>query len=198
VTQATRSHNGRTAIVLVAVIFGMVGLTAASVPLYRLFCQVTGYGGTTQTAATAPAQVLEREIRVRFSADTNSALPWTFRPAQDQMRLRVGETGLAYFTARNDADRPVTGTATFNVTPAKAGLYFTKIDCFCFTEQRLGPGEEAQMPVTFFVDPGIADDPNLDDVTTITLSYIFFPASSGDEREPEAQASREAAAAAVN
>lgn len=190
-----RGHNRRTAVVLVAVVFAMVGLTAASVPLYRLFCQVTGYGGTTQTAAAAPARILEREIRVRFSADTNSALPWTFRPAQGDMTLKVGETGLAYFTVRNDADRPVTGTATFNVTPDKAGLYFTKIDCFCFTEQKLGPGEEAEMPVTFFVDPAIADDPNLDDVTTITLSYTFFPARSGDEREPEAQASRETAAA---
>ncbi len=198
VTQGARSRNGRTVIVLVAVVLGMVGLTAASVPLYRLFCQVTGYGGTTQTATTAPPQVLDRVVTVRFNADTNSSLPWTFRPAQREMRLRVGETGLAFYTARNNADRPITGTATFNVTPAKAGLYFTKIDCFCFTEQRLGPGEEVEMAVTFFVDPGIADDPNLDDVNTITLSYTFFPARSGDEREPKAQASQVTATAAVN
>jgi cytochrome c oxidase assembly protein subunit 11 len=179
-----RGRNTSTVLALSAVVVAMLGLVYASVPLYRLFCQVTGYGGTTQTAAAAPARVADRAITVRFNADTNPALPWTFRPAQGPMTLRVGETGLAFYTARNNADRPVTGTAVFNVTPQKAGLYFTKIDCFCFTEQRLGPGEEADMAVTFFVDPKIMDEPNLDDVNTITLSYTFFPATTAGGDEP--------------
>lgn len=196
-----QSRNRRTVIALSAILLAMAGLTVAAVPLYRLFCQVTGYGGTTRVATTAPAQVLERVITVRFNADVNSALPWTFRPAQGQMTLKVGETGLAFYEARNNADTPLTGTATFNVTPQKAGRYFNKIDCFCFTEQRLEPGEHAELAVTFFVDPAIADDPGLDEVNTITLSYTFFlapsgfPAPSGEEGEPRGQAGHETAAA---
>lgn len=182
-----QSRNRRTVIALSAILLAMAGLTVAAVPLYRLFCQVTGYGGTTRVATTAPAQVLERVITVRFNADVNSALPWTFRPAQRQMTLKVGETVLAFYEARNNADTPLTGTATFNVTPQKAGRYFNKIDCFCFTEQTLGPGERVKMAVSFFIDPDMMNEPKVEDVNTITLSYTFFRAKADATREPTAQ-----------
>ena len=166
--------KGATALVLVSVVAGMVGLSFAAVPLYRLFSQSTGLAGTTQTAVTAPAEVLDRVVTVRFNADIGRRLPWRFRPDQVAMELRVGEQGLAYFTATNNSDERVTGHAVFNVTPLKAGRYFTKVKCFCFDEQVLGPGETARMMVSFFVDPKIADNSNLDDVSTITLSYTFF------------------------
>jgi cytochrome c oxidase assembly protein subunit 11 len=152
----------------------MLGLTAASVPLYRMFCQTTGYGGTTQVADRAPATPLEQTIKVRFNADVDPALPWLFQPAQREIVVRLGEQRLAFFHARNRSDRAITGQAVFNVTPDKAGVYFDKIACFCFTEQVLQPGEAVDMPVSFFVDPAILDDPNAHDVKTITLSYTFF------------------------
>ncbi len=163
-----------TALALAAVVAGMVGVSFAAVPLYRLFCQVTGFAGTTQTAVAVPAETLDRVVTVRFNADIGKRLPWRFRPDQGPMELQVGEQGLAFFTAANTSDETVTGHAVFNVTPLKAGRYFTKIQCFCFDEQVLQPGEIQRMPVTFFVDPEIAEDPNLDDVSTITLSYTFF------------------------
>ncbi|MGH6901849.1 MAG: cytochrome c oxidase assembly protein [Geminicoccaceae bacterium] len=163
-----------TVAVLVSVVVGMLGLTAAAVPLYRLFCQVTGYGGTTQRAAAAPDQGLERTITVRFNADVDPALPWSFQPEQRQIEVRIGEQSLAYYRARNRSDHPVVGQAVYNVTPFKAGPYFDKIACFCFDEQVLGPGEEVDMPVSFYVDPAILNDPNTRDMHTITLSYTFF------------------------
>lgn len=165
-----------TATVLVGVIAGMLGLTAASVPLYRLFCQVTGYGGTTQKAeeSRTPVEVLDRTITVRFNADVDPDLPWSFAPVQREMEVKIGETNLAFFRAENRADGPVVGSATFNVTPFKAGPYFSKIACFCFEEQTLKPGEAVDMPVSFYVDPAIVDDPDTADVPTITLSYVFF------------------------
>ena len=183
-TTGPSRRNGRTALVLSAVVAGMVGLSFASVPLYRLFCQVTGFGGTTQVAEAAPgAGVSERVIKVRFNADVDPELPWAFQPVEREVALRVGEPGLAYYKARNLSDRPVVGTATYNVTPLKAGYYFNKVQCFCFKEQRLEPGEAMDMPVSFFVDPEILEDRNLDDVKTITLSYTFF---RQDDDEPEA------------
>lgn len=178
---AARRRNARTGVVLTGVVAGMIGLSFASVPLYRLFCQVTGFGGTTQVAEAAPGAVSERVIKVRFNADTGPGLPWTFKPVQREIALKVGESGLAYYRARNLADVAVTGTSTFNVTPLKAGRYFSKVQCFCFDEQRLEAGQELDMAVSFFVDPAILSDRNLDDVTTITLSYTFF-------RAPEAEA----------
>lgn len=168
------SRNAKTGLALSLLVCAMVGLAFASVPLYRLFCQVTGYGGTTQVASEAPESVSERRITVRFNADVNPELPWRFAPVQREVILRVGEPGLAFYRAVNLSDRPVTGTATFNVTPLKAGQYFDKTQCFCFDEQRLEAGQEVDMGVSFFVDPAILEDRNLDDVTTITLSYIFF------------------------
>ena len=172
----TPSRHRRLALVLVAGVAAMIGLTYASVPFYRIFCQVTGFGGYTQRADHAPSAALERMVTVRFNADVNVGLPWLFAPLQREVRVHVGETGMAYFRAQNMAGRRVTGQATFNVTPDKAGLYFTKIACFCLNEQTLEPGQSVDMPVTFFVDPKLASDPKMADVQTITLSYTFFRA----------------------
>lgn len=156
------------------VILGMAGLTAASVPLYRLFCQVTGYGGTTQVAEEVVPGAVEQTIRIRFDAGIGDELPWRFQPAQREIEVKIGEENLAFYRAANKDDRPIVGTSTFNVTPHKAGPYFSKIACFCFTEQVLQPGQEVDMPVSFFVDPAILEDPNTRDLKTITLSYTFF------------------------
>ncbi len=182
-----RAHgrrNAATATLLIGVVGGMAGLAYASVPLYRWFCQVTGFGGTTQVADRAPDRVLDRVITVRFNADVSAALAWRFRPAQHSIDVRLGEQALAVFEARSEADAPTTGTATFNVTPVKAGPYFSKVACFCFDEQTLAPGQSADMAVSFFVDPEMADDRNLDDVTTITLSYTFFNAERRADPAP--------------
>lgn len=186
-----RQRNLVTVFGLLCILGAMVTLVAYSVPLYELFCRVTGYGGTTQVAE-ASGRVIDRTITIRFNADRADDLPWRFVPQQTSMVVRVGEPNLALYRAESKSDETVTGTATFNVMPAKAGLYFNKIDCFCFTEQVLAAGEVADLPVQFFVDPAIADDPNLDDVTTITLSYTFF--RSVDQTAEARSASRNAAA----
>ena len=148
----------------------------ASEPLYRLFCQVTGYGGTTQIAdkIIPAAAVVDRVVDVRFDANVNHKLPWRFEPVQKEIRVKVGEQTLAFYEATNISDKPLVGTATFNVTPYKAATHFSKIDCFCFTEQVLRPGQTVQMPVSFFIDPEIVKDKDADDLATITLSYTFF------------------------
>jgi cytochrome c oxidase assembly protein subunit 11 len=177
-------RNRRTGLMLFTIVLGMVALAFASVPLYRLFCEVTGFGGTPQRveASASPAAVSDRVVTVRFNADVNSGLPWSFQPAQRSIEVKIGEQALAFYRATNHADRPVTGTATFNVTPDKAGAYFAKIECFCFTEQTLEPGQSVEMPVTFYVDPAMLQDRGLDDVDTITLSYTFFRAADDPER----------------
>ena len=162
---------------------GMVGMSYASVPLYRLFCQVTGYGGTTQRAETAGIEVLDQTIRVRFDANT-AGVNWDFKPKQREVEIRIGETKQVAYLAHNNSRRTTTGTATFNVTPQAAGAYFNKIDCFCFTEQTLAPGESVDMPIVFFVDPDIVNSEELKDISTITLSYTFFPV---DDPKPVAQ-----------
>ena len=178
-------RNVMIAAALVAVVAGMVGLSYASVPLYRLFCQVTGYGGATQRA-TAPAdRTVDREIVVRLDGNL-AGLPWEFQPETQQVTLKLGETALVNFIAENTGSLPTVGTATFNVQPAIAGVYFNKIECFCFTEQTLQPGERAKLPVQFFVSPDMADDRKLQGIRTITLSYTFFPVAG--ERQPVAQA----------
>ena len=182
--EAQKRRNRLTAGIAVGIVVGMVGLAYASVPLYRLFCQVTGYGGTPKIAESAPATAGERVIAVRFNADTGAGMPWDFRPAAREVKVRVGEPALAFYEARNPTGRPVSGQASYNVTPLKAGAYFNKVDCFCFTEQRLAAGQSVDMPVSFFIDPAIAEDPNLDDVKTITLSYVFFRLEE-DETEPD-------------
>lgn len=170
----TQGRNRRTMIALFGGVAGMVALSFASVPLYDLFCRVTGFGGTPGVAQAPSDITTERQITVRFDAGVNPALPWRFVPAQPPMSVRVGENALAFYKARNIGEQTTIGTATFNVTPLKVAKYVEKIDCFCFTEQTLAAGEAVDMGVSFFVDPAIMDDPNLDEVNTITLSYTFF------------------------
>lgn len=169
-----QARNKKTATIVSSVVVGMVALSFAAVPAYQAFCQVTGWGGTTQRAESEAERTLEREITVRFDASVAQGLSWRFKPEQVDQTLNIGETGLAFYEAENFTDKPITGRATFNVSPAKAGIYFQKIECFCFTEQTLQPGERMSMPVTYFVDPALANDKNLDDVQTITLAYTFF------------------------
>ena len=172
-------RNRRVAIAAGCVALGMVGLAYASVPLYRLFCQATGFGGTTQRADIAPGTVSDRMLTIRFDANTAPSLPWSFHPEQLEMKVKLGEQNLAFYRAASRADKETTGSAIFNVTPAEAGAYFNKIQCFCFNEQRLKAGETLDMPVVFFVDPKIEQDPDLRTLTTITLSYTFYPADEG-------------------
>lgn len=159
---------------LAGLVVGMVGLAYASVPLYRIFCQVTGFDGTPIRAEAAPDTVFDRQVTVRFNADTDPNLPWMFKPRQHVVDVKVGESTLAFYRAENNAGHPVTGQAVFNVTPAKAGAYFTKVECFCFTEQTLQAGQKVDMPVSFFIDPAFMTDANMKDVTSITLSYTFY------------------------
>ncbi|MEQ9519865.1 MAG: cytochrome c oxidase assembly protein [Parvibaculum sp.] len=170
-----RRHRRNLALALLALVAAMVGVSFAAVPLYRLFCQVTGYGGTTSSADIAPTTVLDRTMTIRFDSNVNTGLNWAFRPVEVSQEIKIGETGLAFYQAENLSDEVLVGTATFNVTPPQAGYYFTKIDCFCFTEQVLQPGQIIDMPVTYFVDPEISDDAHLDHLKTITLSYTFYP-----------------------
>src|SRR5690554_4850156 len=165
------SPNTRLAVVMVGLVTFMVGMSFAAVPLYSLFCRVTGFGGVPSTAAAAPDEMVEQMITVRFDATRAPGMPWTFKPVEREMRLHLGEQGLAFYEASNPTDRPVAGQASFNVAPYAAGGYFTKIECFCFTEQVLQPGETVLMPVNFFVDPEILDDADGRFVHTITLSY---------------------------
>ena len=170
----------RTAGWLVAVALVMVSLSFAAVPFYRWFCQVTGFGGTT-SVGVASGEVLDDVVTVRFDASLEAGMPWTFRPEQVEMKIRIGETGLAFYEAHNPTDHVVAGTAAFNVMPDAAGGYFTKIACFCFTEQVLQPGQTLQMPVTFFVDPAMMDDDEGRFVHEITLSYTFYETALPEE-----------------
>ena len=170
--------NAKVGLTVLTVVFGMAGLAYASVPLYDLFCRVTGFGGTTQISETLPDTVLERKITVQFNADRHRDLAWDFKPEQRSVEVQIGQKGLTAYSARNTANTATTGTAIYNVTPLKAGKYFHKIQCFCFDEQTLAPGEEVSMPVLFYIDPAMDEDPNMNDVNTITLSYTFFKAES--------------------
>lgn len=169
-----RDPKSLIALSLAGLVAGMVGLSFAAVPLYRMFCQVTGYGGIPQVAAVAPDRVLDRTITIRFDANVDRALPWTFAPEQRVMDVRIGETGLAFFQAHNNTNEPVSGTAGFNVAPEIVGRYFTKIECFCFKQQTLAAGQSIEMPVTFFVDPKIVEDESAKNISEITLSYTFY------------------------
>jgi cytochrome c oxidase assembly protein subunit 11 len=170
------SRNNRTALTMAIVGLGMLALAFASVPLYRVFCQVTGYGGTTQRAEVAPgADVAEGKIGVRFDANIDSKLPWKFEPEQERVRVIPGAQTKIFYRATNMTARPTTGQAVFNVTPIAVGKYFSKIECFCFTEQTLKGGQSVDMPVIFFVDPKVRQDPDTKGVDEITLSYTFYP-----------------------
>lgn len=175
----------RIGVMAAAIALGMVGVAYASVPLYRLFCQVTGFAGTPQRASTAPgADVLERlggrTMSVRFDANVRG-LPWTFAPTENQVQVRIGEQNITYFRATNPSTTRTTGSATFNVSPNRIGKYFVKIQCFCFSEQTLAPGQQVDMPVVYYVDPAILDDPDVDKINEITLSYSFYPVDSPEQ-----------------
>lgn len=170
----TMDPKHKTALQALSVVVVMGALAWASVPFYDWFCRVTGFGGVTNVAETGSDVVLDRTIRVRFDASLDRDMPWDFKPVQREMELRIGETGIAFYEAFNPTDRPVAGTASYNVTPYDAGAYFSKIACFCFTEQVLQPGERVQMPVTFYVNPEIVDDRDAKFTKVITLSYTFY------------------------
>ena len=164
----------RTVVQLVTVVVVMGALSWASVPFYSWFCKVTGFGGVTNVVETASDVILDRDMTIRFDGSTDPSLPWSFKPVQREMTVKIGQTALAYYEATNTSSRPVAGQATYNVVPYEAGGFFDKIECFCFTEQVLQPGETVVMPVSFFVDPAIVDDRDAKYVHTITLSYTFF------------------------
>ena len=186
------NRETRTAMMLIGVVLTMGALAWAAVPFYSWFCAVTGFGGTTQRAEAAPDQVLDEVVRVRFDANVDTNMPWTFRPMQKRMDLKIGETGMAYYEAINNSDQPITGTASYNVAPDVAGYHFSKIECFCFTEQTLAPGERVEMPLTFYVDPAIVEDRDAKWVRDITLSYTFHLTEPSDK--PQAALTAPAAA----
>lgn len=186
------SRNNAVVVSCLAVVVGMVGLSYAAVPLYDLFCRVTGYGGTPQRAEAAPGAIGDRIITVRFDTNIDRELPWTFLPEQRAVQVKAGENRLVFFRAVNNSDRPIVGHATFNVVPDRAGRYFSKIQCFCFTEQRLEPGQSVEMPVSFFINPEILTDRDGGSIHEITLSYTFYAAvnQKAVEKTTAAQSAR--------
>ncbi len=188
-----RDPRMRTLTLLVGLVLTMGSLSFAAVPFYGWFCRVTGYGGTTGTAEVAPGadRILDRTITVRFDGNVAGGMPWTFAPVAREMTLRIGETGLAFFRATNTSGRVVAGTAAFNVSPDQAGAYFDKIDCFCFTQQILRPGETVDMPVSFFVDPAMVEDAEATFINHITLSYTFYESPLPEEQASLAPAKSE-------
>lgn len=181
--------NRRVALICGGVFCAMVGVSFAAVPLYDMFCRVTGYGGTPQRVDQVSDVILDRTITIRFDSNTAPGLPWEFKPKQREIELRIGETTEAIYVARNTADVATTGTASFNVSPDLAGAYFNKLECFCFTEQELQPGQAYEMPVQFFVDPEIVNVPELKNIKSITLSYTFHPLTKA-AAEVQAQAAK--------
>jgi len=175
-TLTLESRNRRVGIYAFLGACAMLGLGYASVPLYRIFCQVTGFGGTTQVADQAKAAGVTATgvpISVRFDANIDRDLPWSFAPEQTTQKLTIGERQIAFYTAKNNTDEPITGQASYNVEPEQVGYYFNKIECFCFTEQTLQPGQEVRMPVIYYIDPAFLEDPNTESVEQVTLSYTF-------------------------
>lgn len=173
--EQTDRSNRRVAVACVAFFASMVGMAYAAVPLYEMFCQITGYGGTTQRVEQYSQTVLDRDIKVRFDANVSGGLPWDFKPVSRDVTLKIGETTQVSYSAKNTFSQPTSGRASFNVTPQMAGAYFMKVECFCFTDTELQPGEDMDMPVVFYVDPEIVNVPELKNIGTITLSYTFFP-----------------------
>jgi cytochrome c oxidase assembly protein subunit 11 len=191
-----RRRNGTTVLLLLAVVAGMVGMSFASVPLYRLFCAATGFGGTTQRAETAPARVSDQLVTVRFDAQVAPGLDWEFRPLKSEIAVHFGAQAEVFFRAVNRSAAPITAQAVYNVTPTKAGIYFDKLQCFCFNSQTLAPGESIDMGVSFFVDPDLLTDPSTKEVRSITLSYTMFRAP--ETAPPTAVAAPRSPAASVN
>ncbi len=186
----------KTLVGLVGVVVFMGAMAWAAIPMYSLFCKVTGYGGTTNNADAGSDVILDQTITVRFDGTVDQDMPWIFKPSQRSITLRIGETGLAFYTAHNPTDHPIAGQAAYNVTPYAAGSYFDKIECFCFTQQVLQPGETVEMPVSFYVDPAIVTDPEGKFVHTITLSYTFYQIDLPETDKPDSRA-KEAAPAAL-
>ena len=180
-----RNPNTRVGLLALLIAIAMLGLGFAAVPLYRLFCQVTGFAGTTMRSTTgiAPGAVVGKLINVRFDGNVSPSLPWTFGPEKNVARIAIGARNMAFFNATNLSNVPITGTASFNVTPEQAGQYFTKIQCFCFTQQTLKPGETMRMPVIYYVDPAILNDKDARNLNEITLSYTFYPDKSAVDSE---------------
>jgi cytochrome c oxidase assembly protein subunit 11 len=174
------ARNAGVAVIAASIAVGMLAMSYAAVPLYQMFCQVTGFAGTTQRADKAPdaSRILDKRVVVRFDSNVAGGLAWKFKPVQETLDVKYGENRLAFYTATNTSDEPITGTASFNVAPEAAGAYFNKIECFCFTEQTLGPGETVEMPVSFFIDPDMVTDISASSITQITLSYTFYPVNS--------------------
>ena len=188
--KALARRNLRIGVICAVVFAGMVGAAYAAVPLYRAFCQVTGFDGTVRKAEAAPTRVLDRTLTIRFDANVRN-LPWEFRPDQVSQEVKIGDTGLAFFRVTNNGKAPITGRATYGVTPEQAGLYFQKLECFCFSEQTVQPGATMEFPVVYFVDPRYATDPETKKGEEITLSYTFFPVE--DQRAEAASPLGEAA-----
>ncbi|EDV27918.1 uncharacterized protein TRIADDRAFT_37145 [Trichoplax adhaerens] len=182
----SKGKNRTTMIYVIALAIAVIGLSYAAVPLYRVFCQASGFGGTTSRVIDPEKiaemeAVPERPLTIRFNADTGATMRWNFRPKQKEIQLIPGETALAFYAAKNPTDEPIIGISTYNVIPFEAGLYFNKVQCFCFEEQRLNPHEEVDMPVFFYIDPEIMNDPALARIDTITLSYTFFESKDFDQ-----------------
>lgn len=175
------NKNTRVAVMAGGFALFMLGMAFAAVPLYQIFCQVTGFGGTTQRAEAPSETVLDRVVSVRFDSNVSGGLGWRFEPVVKTVNVRVGENALAFYRATNISNQPLVGTASFNVAPDSVGAYFAKIECFCFTEQRLEPGESMEMPVSFFVDPEFVNDKDTKGISQITLSYTFYPVDKPTE-----------------
>ncbi len=189
-TTAKKDKKGLIALSLVGVVAGMLGLSFAAVPLYRMFCQATGFAGVPRVAETVPTETLDRIITIRFDTNVDRGLPWTFASEKRKVDVRIGESALVFFKAHNNTDKLVSGTAGFNVTPEIAGRYFNKVECFCFKQQTLAAGQSVEMPVSFFVDPKIIDDMSTKNIEEITLSYTFY--RSGDPSDVAAAAGKRA------
>lgn len=187
---AAKKSNTVTLIAMLALTLGMLLLAYASVPLYQMFCRVTGYGGTTKVVPKHSDRIVDRTVRIRFNSDADPLMRWHFKPLQEEMTLKLGETGIAFFTVTNLNPRSLVGVATYNVTPLKVGNYFNKIECFCFTDQIVAPGQERIMPVTFFISPDLAEDSAMSDIDTITLSYTFFKSNHQVSKEGDLLTSR--------
>ncbi|MEO0635746.1 MAG: cytochrome c oxidase assembly protein [Pseudomonadota bacterium] len=189
-----KGSNARTALFSASFALGMLGMSFAAVPLYRLFCQVTGFGGTTQRVEQVAERQLDRTIKVRFDAQAAGSLGWQFKPKVREVELKLGEATTMEYFAKNLGSLATTGEATFNVTPNNAGAYFNKLECFCFTETELASGDSMDMPVYFFIDPDLAENSDLDNLTTITLSYTFFPVDKAGDQVAKAELENEGAA----
>jgi cytochrome c oxidase assembly protein subunit 11 len=188
-TSRVRKAKRRTALISAAVVFGMTGAAFAAVPLYRTFCQLTGFDGTVRKAEAAPTQVLDKALVIRFDANVRG-VPWDFAPDQTSQTLKIGKTGLAFFHVKNNSDKPVTAHAAYNVVPESAARYFEKLQCFCFTDQTLQPGQSADFPVVYFVDPKYATDPDTKNEPDVTLSYTFFPVGGSPPADKTADNAR--------